>query len=77
MLYNFRIKFKDNSSIPQILKDVKAVEPLIKALKDESPGVRWRTAEALGEIKDVKAMEPSNRLLNVPTSVVKDVMRKR
>jgi hypothetical protein len=45
-LYNFRIKFKDNSSIPQILKDV-------------------------------KAMEPSNRLLNVPTSVVKFAMRKR
>jgi HEAT repeat protein len=40
------------------IKDVKAVEPLIAALKDEKCSHRWIIAYALGEIKDSRAVEP-------------------
>jgi HEAT repeat protein len=40
------------------MKDRRAVEPLIAALKDESWQVRRNAAMALGEIKDARAVEP-------------------
>jgi len=40
------------------MKDKRAVEPLISALKDESWQVRRNAAMALGEIKDARAVEP-------------------
>ncbi|HHT9109043.1 MAG TPA: HEAT repeat domain-containing protein, partial [Candidatus Wunengus sp. YC64] len=40
------------------IKDARAVEPLIAALKDEYQYVRKWTAYALGEIKDARAVEP-------------------
>ena len=40
------------------IKDPRAVEPLITALKDEYSGVRWHAAWSLGEIQDPRAVEP-------------------
>jgi len=40
------------------IKDPRAVEPLIAALKDEDSDVRKAAARALGEIKDPRAVEP-------------------
>jgi HEAT repeat protein len=40
------------------IKDTRAVEPLIAALKDNNSTVRWSAAEALGKIKDVRAIAP-------------------
>jgi HEAT repeat protein len=42
------------------LRDERAVEPLIQALKDEKRyhSVRWKAARALGEIGDKRAIEP-------------------
>jgi len=40
------------------IKDPRAVEPLIEALKDKDFRVRWNAAEALGEIGDPKAVKP-------------------
>ncbi len=40
------------------IKDTRAVEPLIAALKDKDSSVRNNAAEALGEIKDARAVEP-------------------
>ena len=40
------------------IKDPRAVEPLIAALKDEDSDVRAAAAYALGEIKDPRAVEP-------------------
>ncbi len=40
------------------MRDTRAVEPLIHALKDESPYVRFTTAKALGEMGDPRAVEP-------------------
>lgn len=36
----------------------RAVDPLIAALKDEDWSVRWKAAQALGEIKDARALDP-------------------
>ena len=40
------------------IKDPRAVEPLITALKDEYSEVRWHAAWSLGEIQDPRAVEP-------------------
>ena len=40
------------------LKDPRAIEPLIAALKDSDWNVRWSAARALGELKDPRAVEP-------------------
>jgi len=40
------------------IKDARAVEPLIGALKDKEWPVRWSAASALGKIKDTRAVEP-------------------
>ncbi len=59
---NFRdISYVRNHSIHSTLgklKDWRAVEPLIKALKDEEKDVRKSAAEALGEIGDERAIKP-------------------
>ena len=39
-------------------KDPRAVEPLVAALEDADPLVRWRAIEALGQIGDPRAVEP-------------------
>src|SRR6266508_4060951 len=41
-----------------------AVLPLIKALNAENQVVRWRAAEALGRIQDIRAVEPLIDALN-------------
>ncbi len=41
-----------------LIKDPRAVEPLITALKDKDGGVGRFAAEALGEIRDPRAVEP-------------------
>ena len=48
------------------IKDVRAVEPLLKTLGDENDDdwVRGKTAVALGKIKDVRAVEPLITMLN-------------
>ena len=40
------------------LRDTRAIEALIAALKDEKGLVRSSATEALGEIKDPRAIEP-------------------
>jgi len=40
------------------LKDSRAVEPLLQALRDEDSGVRWSASAALGELKDTRAVDP-------------------
>jgi HEAT repeat protein len=46
-----------------VMKDTKAVAPLIAALKDRAPSVRMAAVAALGEIKDPAAVEPLCALL--------------
>ncbi|NIO20797.1 MAG: hypothetical protein GTN76_08680 [Candidatus Aenigmarchaeota archaeon] len=41
-----------------MIKDPRAVEPLIAALKDENSFVRFSVVEALGLIKDPRTVEP-------------------
>jgi len=45
------------------LQDEKAVEPLIKALKDKDAGVRMFAARALGNFGDKRALDPILKLL--------------
>jgi len=45
------------------MRNAKAVEPLITALKDENGDVRWKAVVALGEIGDKKAIDSLNNLL--------------
>jgi hypothetical protein len=45
------------------IKDPKAVDALIEALADDSGYLRLRAAEALGKIKDARAIEPLKELL--------------
>ncbi len=40
------------------IKDARAVDPLIAALRDSHPGVRSNAATALGEIGDLRAVKP-------------------
>ncbi|MEQ8192549.1 MAG: HEAT repeat domain-containing protein, partial [Candidatus Eremiobacterota bacterium] len=49
-----------------------AVKPLIKALKDADPHVRWRAAAALGKLRDESAVEEIKRLLNDPKDFVRE-----
>jgi len=42
----------------EVLKDIRAVEPLIAALKGQDVDVREKAAELLGKIKDIRAVEP-------------------
>ena len=45
------------------MRNAKAVEPLITALKDEDGDVKWKAVVALGEIGDKKAIDSLNNLL--------------
>jgi HEAT repeat protein len=57
------------------LKDLKAVDPLVKALNDEDANVRKAVANALGKIGDAKAIEPLiNRLYDEDSEVVKSTL---
>ncbi|MGB9979800.1 HEAT repeat domain-containing protein [Methanobacterium sp.] len=47
-----------------VLRDRRAVEPLIKALNDKDEEVRWKAAWALGNIRDRRAVEPLIYLLH-------------
>lgn len=54
------------------LEDLKAVDPLIKALNDGDSDVRKTAANALGKIGDAKAIEPLiNRLYDEESEVSK------
>lgn len=55
------------SSVVSILaqiKDPASVQPLIKALEDESLPNRWESAEALGKLGDKRAVEPLIKALD-------------
>jgi HEAT repeat protein len=47
-----------------IIKDLRAVNPLIATLKDKDPGTRMCAVEALGKIKDPRAINPLIAALN-------------
>lgn len=48
------------------------IELLCIALRDENPGVRERAARELGEIKDLRAVEPLSAALNDSDEIVRD-----
>jgi len=48
-----------------LLCDPRAVEPLITALTDSEKGVREGAAEALGRIRDTRALVPLKHLLDI------------
>ncbi len=48
------------------------MERLIKALKDENEYVRWGAAGALGELGDLRAVEPLNEALKDKNSSVQE-----
>ena len=56
------------------LRDHRAVEPLIAALKDSNPDVRCMAASALGKLKDPRAVEPLKALLADPDNNVRWAM---
>jgi len=45
---------------PEVLRKIgeQGLRPLIQALEDKDERVRWDAAEALGDIKDARAVEP-------------------
>ncbi len=53
------------------IRDPKAVDPLIGALKDRDHEVREEAAESLGKIGDKRATEPLNALLGDPDPKVR------
>ena len=53
--------------------DVKAVDPLIEALKDENSDVRERAAFALGELGDKRAYKYLVELLNDDNVKVREI----
>jgi len=55
--------------------DVRAVEPLIKALEDGDRKMLWQAAWALGEIGDARAVEPLIRVLKVQFPVDQELLR--
>ena len=54
-----------------------AVEPLIQAMEDEKPQIRARAAEALGGIKDKRAIEPLTRALHDKYGMVFETEKNR
>ena len=58
------------------IKDKRAVEPLIQALKDEAWDVRMNAVWALGEIKDKRAVEPLQVLKMEVLEARKEEVRK-
>jgi HEAT repeat protein len=55
------------------LRDTRAVEPLIAALKDKDKGVRRKAAEALGKLQGVQAVEPLIAALKDEHELVRQV----
>jgi len=53
-----------------------AVEPLLLSLQDENPGVRSRSADALGEMRESRAEAPLRERLNDPDSDVREAASK-
>jgi len=49
------------------IKDVRAVEPLIAALRDPNAYVRWCAADALGKIGDARALPELERVAREDT----------
>jgi HEAT repeat protein len=58
------------------VKDPRALEALINALKHEDLHVREKAAEALGEIKDPKAIEPLISVLKDKGETVPEIAAK-
>ena len=60
----------------KMLKDDIFIPPLIKLLKDQDWVVRWAVAEKLGDMKDLRAMEPLLNCLGDPDfHVIKNVQK--
>ncbi|MDD1679113.1 MAG: HEAT repeat domain-containing protein [Methanomicrobiales archaeon] len=55
--------------------DDRAVDPLIRSLKDEDWRVRQKAAWALGNIGDPRALQPLRRLMQDPYDGVQDMAR--
>src|SRR5262249_46584970 len=55
-----------------IAEPKRALEPLIRATRDEAVGVRANAVWALGKIEDRKAMESASTLLADPSPVVRE-----
>jgi HEAT repeat protein len=49
-----------------VLRDERALQPLLDALKDENVEVRASAAAALGNLKDIRAVEPLLEIVNNP-----------
>jgi HEAT repeat protein len=55
--------------------DPRAVDPLLRCLKDEDWRVRQKAAWALGNIGDPRALQPLRRLSQDPSDGVQDMAR--
>lgn len=55
---DWKLRWLIGAEILNNLKDARAVDPLIKALKDENKEIRKAAINALGDIKDKRAVEP-------------------
>ena len=53
------------------IKDKRAVDPLIEAIKDNNSRVRGAVVKAIGELKDTRAVEPLIAVLNDSDSYVR------
>ncbi len=58
------------------MRDERAVEPPIQALKDDDNGVRRNAAEALGYMGDERAVEPLNQALKDDDNEVRKAAKK-
>ncbi|MFH0878771.1 MAG: HEAT repeat domain-containing protein [Lentisphaerota bacterium] len=54
-------------NVLRVKKDPGVIDPLIASLNDENTDVRSNAAEALGELKDPRAVEPLTQLLRDPS----------
>jgi HEAT repeat protein len=55
-----------------LIKDERAVEPLVAVLRDDDEGVRVAAIFALGDLKDLKAVEPLLAVLHDTSSGVRE-----
>src|SRR4030043_1809193 len=58
------------------VKDPRAIEALINALRHKDPLMREKAAEALGEIKDPKAIEPLIAMLKDDEETFREIAAK-
>jgi len=54
-----------------MIRDPRAVDPLIKEMNDENPEIRWDSAIALGEIGDERAIPSLKKALEDPDKYVR------